>query len=284
MTNLSSKRFYVYAYLRSDGTPYYIGRGTGRRIHNRNHSVALPSVDRRRILVAGLTNDEANEWEVALISILGRKNDGTGCLRNLTEGGGGVSGFAHTEEHKSYIGQHFRRFWQENPDKKKESLLKAVQTRRANYDDAARERAAAAQRGKKASAQAKANMAAAQRRRFDATDKKRIEEVRAKAAASKKTGTDARLAALGYEIPECPQERERLLIRVKNYRRRERAGLTNGQGTVKGTAVKAARLNEALVIEIRRSDASARALAKRLGVSVQTICNVRNRTTWAHVA
>ena len=91
MTTVNARRFYVYAYLRTDGTPYYIGKGNGYRIHESSRRIALPPDDRRKILVDGLSEDDAFEYEIALIYCLVRKDKGTGCLRNLTDGGEGAS-------------------------------------------------------------------------------------------------------------------------------------------------------------------------------------------------
>ena len=95
----TTNRFYVYAFLRLDGSPYYIGKGQGRRINeSAGRTSRLPPKDQRKILAGGLTEPEAFEYEIALISLLGRKDQGTGCLRNLTDGGDGASGHAHSPE------------------------------------------------------------------------------------------------------------------------------------------------------------------------------------------
>ena len=80
-------KFYTYLWLREDGTPYYIGKGSGRRAHERHgHSVHMPPKDRIVIYPADSEAD-AFETEIALIWYYGRKDLGTGYLYNHTDGG-----------------------------------------------------------------------------------------------------------------------------------------------------------------------------------------------------
>lgn len=103
-SNMSSDTiyiYYVYQYLREDGSPYYIGKGKGRRATSRNRrTVAVPPKDRIEIVKDSLSEQEAFDLERQLIAQYGRKDLGTGILRNLTDGGEGTSGYKHTEEWK----------------------------------------------------------------------------------------------------------------------------------------------------------------------------------------
>ena len=92
--------YYCYVYKREDGTPYYIGKGKGSRAFITSRRIISPPRDRTNIIFTceGVSETEAFEMEVALISLLGRKDLGTGILRNQTDGGDGISGYAHTEE------------------------------------------------------------------------------------------------------------------------------------------------------------------------------------------
>ena len=93
--------YYIYAYLREDFTPYYIGKGSGRRAYVKHGSINLPK-DRSliRLFMKNLTEEVAHALEVRFIAAFGRKDNGTGILRNLTDGGEGISGCIRSEETK----------------------------------------------------------------------------------------------------------------------------------------------------------------------------------------
>ena len=87
--------FYVYKYLREDGSPYYIGKGKDDRAwyKGKHERIHLPK-DKSRIVIVqeNLSEEQAFQLESELIEYYGRKDLNTGILHNLTNGGEGSSG------------------------------------------------------------------------------------------------------------------------------------------------------------------------------------------------
>ncbi len=101
--------YYTYAYLREDGTPYYIGKGKNRRAFDRKgHSVFVPPKERILFLKQNITEEEAFKHEIYMISVFGRKDLGTGILHNKTDGGDGASGIVFSEETKRKLSEKQR--------------------------------------------------------------------------------------------------------------------------------------------------------------------------------
>ena len=105
--------YYTYAYLREDGTPYYIGKGKGYRCNYGTGKNCNPPKDRSRIikLKQNLTEEEAFEHEIYMIALFGKKCDGTGILMNIADGGNAppkICGDIHhmkTEEYRKRVSE-----------------------------------------------------------------------------------------------------------------------------------------------------------------------------------
>jgi len=93
--------FYTYLWLRENGTPYYAGKGHGTRAFRKG------CPPRERIIIQEWTSEgEAFEAERLLIACYGRKDNGTGILRNYTDGGEGPANPAeHILKAHSVVGR-----------------------------------------------------------------------------------------------------------------------------------------------------------------------------------
>jgi len=120
----------VYQWVREDRTPYYIGIGNPRRPYKgRRRCGRPPSRDRIIILHENLEWEEACRIEKELIAFYGRKDLGTGILRNLTDGGeGAVNPSKETRERlsRSISGENHPMFGKSPSKETREKISKSL--------------------------------------------------------------------------------------------------------------------------------------------------------------
>lgn len=103
---MSNNIFYVYQYLREDGTPFYIGKGSKDRI-NENHEpwITIPSPEYRQIIKDNMSEQDAFDFELSLIKKYKRKIDG-GILENKKLSRWvAQAGWKHSDETKRKISE-----------------------------------------------------------------------------------------------------------------------------------------------------------------------------------
>lgn len=112
--------YYVYVLFDWLGAPFYVGKGKGDRwlghsSQSDQYNPLKKRIIKQTIAAIGdlpklkvresLTELEAFKIEIVLILVLGRIENGTGSLTNLTDGGDGISGHKHTSKTRTLMRQ-----------------------------------------------------------------------------------------------------------------------------------------------------------------------------------
>lgn len=108
MPPANGKQFYAYMHTKPDGTPFYIGKGNGRRVRNfskrnQHHKNTVAKYGRENIHIGYMecsSESVAFDLEMGLIKCVKRMGIE---LTNLTDGGHGVSGLVVTPEQRAKI-------------------------------------------------------------------------------------------------------------------------------------------------------------------------------------
>ena len=204
-TMVNPNRFYTYAFLREDRTPYYIGKGTGRRLYLNCKRVCSKPKDKSRIifLKQNLTEEEAFRHEIYMIAVFGRKDLGTGILHNRTDGGEGDSGAVISEEHRRKLSeaQKGKTFSEEH--KRKISEVNKGKT----FSEETKRKLSEAKKGKTPSEETKRKMSEASKGNTNMLGKTHSEEAKRKQGeATKNTKWWNDGCGNRKRMVECPGE------------------------------------------------------------------------------
>lgn len=194
--------FYTYVWRDASGVPFYVGKGKGRRawittqrskpfkeIHSEGNC-------RVEIIDYFIHESQAHAHEVELISRYGRRDNGTGSLVNLTDGGEGTSGWVASEDTRAKISR--AAIGRIVSVSTKELISAAHKGRKLKPEHVAK--IAKANTGRKHTEEAKAKVGAANLGNTYALGTVRSEETRAKISASKKGQASRMGANLSPEI------------------------------------------------------------------------------------
>lgn len=136
--------FYVYIWHRNDGTPFYVGAGKNSRYksYQRRNSHTLNIVKKlggmmqfQKSIIAVQDIEHAFNLEKQLIKKFGRKDLGTGCLSNKTDGGEGTTNkIVSKKTKKSVTEANKKREWSQQTRKRMSESLKGREVKESTRD------------------------------------------------------------------------------------------------------------------------------------------------------
>ena len=149
---VNPNRFYTYAYLREDRTPYYIGKGSYNRIFDKHNNFYPPKDESRIIfLKKNLTEEEAFRHEKYMIFVFGRKDLRTGILHNKSEGG--IGGLGKSDSTKQKIRKKIKKLWDDgiydNEDRNKKISASMKGRKRGSMPQEMKDKISKSKKGKK---------------------------------------------------------------------------------------------------------------------------------------
>lgn len=141
---ISIMNYYVYHLINPEtDIPFYVGKGVGKRMYNHESKTRRGKIPQNNIslffeiksvlkkygkikyikIKENINENEAFLTEISEIKKYGRRNNKTGILCNLTDGGEGISGYHHNKFTKNKISTSSIKSWRDGCFGKNTSVL-----------------------------------------------------------------------------------------------------------------------------------------------------------------